>query len=58
MYKSLRQRAEHKLKCPKCGGYTVVTKTNYMEVDGKRRRKCKVCGFNFSTIEFWNGKDK
>lgn len=58
MYKLSKQRANYSLRCPECGNDTKVTKTNYMEVDGKRRRKCKVCGFNFSTIELWNGKGK
>ncbi len=40
------------MRCPKCGGDTAVIDsrlTTYNRI--RRRRKCKECGYRFSTLE-------
>ena len=47
---------DHNVKqCPDCGEGTLVYDTRVTEVAPMlwRRRKCKVCGFRFSTIEIF-----
>ena len=42
------------MKCLKCGGKTMVRRTNQNEKDNEvyRKRKCLECGFKFYTIEY------
>ena len=38
--------------CPKCGGRAaVVDSRTYPTGEVRRRRKCRRCGFRFSTLE-------
>ncbi len=39
------------LTCPSCGGTTGVTDSRPKPAAIKRRRKCEICGFRFTTIE-------
>lgn len=42
-----------KLPCPTCGAATEVLEVGLLKTEGivKRRRKCKTCGFRFSSVE-------
>jgi transcriptional regulator NrdR family protein len=42
-----------KLPCSACGAPTEVLEVGLLKTEGivRRRRKCKICGFRFSTVE-------
>lgn len=46
------------MECPKCGGETTVLKTRQYEERVYRRRKCRDCGFRFTTDELRREEDK
>ena len=39
------------MTCPKCSSETVVRDTSVREDSVIRKRKCKVCGYHFKTVE-------
>ncbi len=42
------------MKCTKCGSHNVTvvsTRSTHLDTDLRRRRKCKDCGFKFTTYE-------
>ena len=40
------------MTCPRCGGRAVVVDSRtYPTGEVRRRRKCRRCGFRFSTLE-------
>ena len=42
------------MKCTKCGSYNIAvisTRPTHLDTDLRRRRKCKDCGFKFTTYE-------
>ena len=41
------------MRCPKCGGKTLVHDTRHPDREHVQRwRKCKRCGYDFKTVEF------
>ena len=43
------------MKCPKCGGHSVVRKTEDRKDSVNRFRTCKACFTNFVTVERLKG---